>query len=115
MSINRKIQEDTNDVELEEDDLQDKIDDDSDSFDDLLVSQSEGDHINDTKVSQVEVQIAAPCETCKQMKEKLHDLRMKNIALRDSCNKLRAQNIKLKQDNTHLKSVNQDSQNQLQT
>ena len=53
MSINREIQEDTNEVELDQNDLQDKIDDDSDSFDDLLVSQSEEDQINDTKVSQV--------------------------------------------------------------
>ena len=38
------------------------------------------------------------CSTCSQLKKDLHNQRLRNISVRDECNKLRARNVKLEEE-----------------
>ena len=43
------------------------------------------------------------CSTCSQLKKDLHNQRLRNISVRDECNKLRARNHKLEEKLTKMK------------
>ena len=43
------------------------------------------------------------CSTCSQLKKDLHNQRLRNISVRDECNKLRARNHKLEEELAKMK------------
>ena len=49
----------------------------------------------------------AQCQSCQQLKRELHELRLKNIAIRDDCNKLRQLNQLANEGIAKLRAENQ--------